>query len=313
MNLPSFTDTDISPQIKSFFDNVLKYQVDPSGEYYGVTLNSLQQELLKLNNIKAIAIDNDTDYDRKGYMYDPILQNFILGCGGQIATWDKAQKSNAPVVLRGVTKRKEMQMCRDSGRNFYYIDTGYFGNGKHKIYHRVTLNNLQNLGPIKDRPRDRLAATKTQLKKFRPGGKILLAPPSQKLLNVYDINLEAWIEDTIKTIKKYTDREIITRTKQSRSVRVNDDTMEMALSQDVHCLVTFSSIAATEALLLGKPAFTLGPNAAAPLCKQDLSQIETPYIPSLMEVEHWAAHLAYCQFTVEEMRNGTAWSILNNG
>jgi hypothetical protein len=87
--------------------------------------------------------------------------------------------------------------------------------------------------------------------------------------------------------------------------------MEMALAQDVHCLVTFSSIAAGEALLLGKPAITLGPNAAAPLCSQTLADIENPRTPSLDEVIAWARHLSYCQFTEAEMRDGTAWRILN--
>ena len=87
--------------------------------------------------------------------------------------------------------------------------------------------------------------------------------------------------------------------------------MADALKNDIHCLITFNSIAATEALLLGKPAITLGPNAAQLLCSQSLAAVETPYIPTLDEVEEWAAHLAYSQFTELEMRNGYAWSILN--
>ena len=47
------------------------------------------------------------------------------------------------------------------------------------------------------------------------------------------------------------------------------------------------------------------------IVEYDLSKIETPYIPTLDEVAAWAAHLAYCQFTEAEMRNGTAWKILN--
>jgi len=42
-----------------------------------------------------------------------------------------------------------------------------------------------------------------------------------------------------------------------------------------------------------------------------LSEIENPRIPSLEEVEAWARHIAYCQFTEAEMRDGTAWKILN--
>lgn len=172
---------------------------------------------------------------------------------------------------------------------------------------------MQYLGPIIERPKDRLAATGVQLTKFRPGRNILLAPPSQKLLNLYDINLEEWMNQTVEEIKKYTDREIIVRLKKGRSERVTTDTMEMALQQDIHCLVTFSSIAAGEALLFGKPAITLGPNAAAPLCSQNLSEIESLKIPTLDEVAAWAAHIAYCQFTEAEMRDGTAWQIINDG
>jgi hypothetical protein len=218
-----------------------------------------------------------------------------------------------PAILRGITKRKEMNACRATGRNFFYIDTGYFGNGKKKMYHRVTLNDVQYFGPVIDRPGDRFERCNISLRKFRSGGKILLAPPSQKLLNLYDIHLEDWLVTTQAEIKKYTDRKVVTRLKQGRSTRVNTDTMEMALADDIHCLVTFSSIAATEALLLGKPAITLGPNAAAPLCSHSLSEIENPHVPTLDEVAAWASHLAYCQFTEVEMRDGTAWRILNGG
>ena len=245
-------------------------------------------------------------------MYDPLLQSFVQGAGGQISTWEKQQDTMMPAVIRGITKQKQMDGCRAAGRDFYYMDTGYFGNGKRKLYHRITKNNVQNLGPIIDRPGDRLQATGFQPHKFYRGTNILLAPPSQKLLNLYDINLEEWLQNTQDEIKKYTDRPVITRLKQTRASRVSDNTMEMALAQDVHCLVTFSSIAAGEALLLGKPAITLGPNAAAALCSQSLSEIENPKIPTLDEVAAWARHIAYCQFTEVEMRDGTAWRILND-
>lgn len=234
-----------------------------------------------------------------------------MGSGGQISTWDKQKLNTAPAVFRGVTKRKHMEACRDAGRDFYYIDTGYIGNGRKKTYHRITRNDMQNLGPVVHRPRDRLAITGVGPRKFRPGRNILLAPPSQKLLMCYNIDLDIWLEDTIAKLRLYTDREIIVRNKQSRSVRQSTDTMEMALERDVHCLVTFSSIAAVEAILCGKPAITLGPSIANTITSRDLKDIEKPYIPSLDEVEEWLAHVAYCQFTEAEMRDGTAWRILN--
>jgi len=106
---------------------------------------------------------------------------------------------------------------------------------------------------------------------------------------------------------------VVIRRKQGRSVRVNDDTIEMALDQDIYCLITYSSIAAGEAILHGKPAITLGPNAAAAVCSTSISEIESIRRPSLDEVEAWARHMAYCQFTEAEMRDGTAWRILQGG
>lgn len=302
----------VPANIRQVFEDILKYRVDPSGNCYGVRLDTVVDQLRVLDNQAVAAIDSDTSYAQKGHMYDPVLQSFVQGSGGQISNWELEQDSTTPLVLRGVTKRKQMAACRATGRDFYYIDTGYFGNGKKKTYHRVTRNDVQNFGAIVDRPDDRVPPG-VGVAKFRSqGSKILLAPPSQKLLNLYNINLEDWLAMTQATIRQYTDREIVIRLKQGRSVRQNTDTIQRALDDDVFCLVTFSSIAAVEALLHGKPAITLGPNAAAPLCSQHLSEIESHKIPTLDEVRALIRHLSYCQFTEAEMRDGTAWRILND-
>jgi lipopolysaccharide biosynthesis glycosyltransferase len=301
----------IPQEIKDLFDSILKYRVDADADYYKTTLDTVIEKVKSIKKNNVVSTDSEYRYERKGMDYDPILENFVLGAGGQISTWDKIEKSMTPVVLRGITKRKQMAACKEQGRDFYYIDTGYFGNGRKKNFHRITKNSMQNIDSVIDRPADRFQATGISLTKFRPGSKILICPPSAKVMVFYNLDLEQWMQETIETIKKYTDREIVIRLKKPRSERVHNDTMAMALSQDIHCMVTFNSIAATESLLLGKPAFTLGPNAAQSLCLSDLSKIENPYIPTLDEVHKWACHLAYAQFTEVEMRNGTAWRILS--
>jgi hypothetical protein len=301
----------VPPNVRQIFTDILKLRVDPVGRYHGVQVDNVIQQLHALDTGSVVAIDSDTSYAEKGHMYDPILQSFVQGAGGQISSWDLEETAMTPVVLRGVTKRKQMAACRAAGRDFYYIDTGYFGNGKKKTYHRITRNDVQHFGPIIDRPSDRVPPDVGVSKFRRQGSKILLAPPSQKLLNLYDINLEEWLTRTQADIRKHTDREIVIRLKQSRSVRQSSDTIQQALDDDVFCLVTFSSIAAVEALLHGKPAITLGPNAAAPLCSHTVSEIENPFIPDLDQVRALIRHLSYCQFTEAEMRDGTAWRILN--
>ena len=120
----------VPPIVRQLFEDVLKYRVDPSGKYYNVQLDTIINQLQSLDNQSVVAIDSDTSYSEKGHMYDPILQSFVQGAGGQISNWEHEQQSMTPVVLRGVTKRKQMAACRAAGRDFYYIDTGYFGNKK---------------------------------------------------------------------------------------------------------------------------------------------------------------------------------------
>jgi lipopolysaccharide biosynthesis glycosyltransferase len=301
----------LSNEITKVFDNILKYRVDPLGEYYDMNYSEVIRSIRMLDNKKVYAVEGEKNPpDIKGNVYDPFLRSFILGSGGQLTNYDKVAKSTVPVVFRGITKSKHMRACLETGRTFYYIDTGYFGNGRKKLYHRITKNAMQNVGPIINRPRDRLAATGYQPRKFRTGRNILVCPPSAKAMECFGLNLQEWITAVVKEIQKYTDRPIIIREKASRRERTAVDTIEMALERDVHCLVTYNSIAATEAVLLGKPAFTLGPNAAHSVSSNDLAQLENPYIPTLDEVEEWAAHLAYAQFTEAEMTDGTAWRIL---
>lgn len=305
----------LPPDLQSVFDDIIKYRVDPAGIVYGITLDHIMNRVKALNTGAAFAVNDvlSETHQLRGLKYDPVLASFIKGSGGQIGQWNPEQTSATPIVLRGITKRKIMWACEQAGRDFFYIDTGYFGNGKAKNYHRITRNAVQNFGPIIDRPGDRLEQTGQRFRKFRrDGSKILLAPPSQKLLRFYNIDLDTWMTETITEIKKHTDREIVVRLKQLRKMRQSSDTIEAALEQDIWCLVTYSSIAAGEALLCGKPAITLGPNAAAPLCSHSLADIENPRCPGIYEVEAWARHLAYCQFSVAEMENGTAWRILND-
>ena len=116
--------------------------------------------------------------------------------------------------------------------------------------------------------------------------------------------------NTIAEIKKHTDRPIIVRDKASRPQRVNQS-LEAAMARDVHCIVTYNSIAALEALNFGKPAIALGPNCATDFaCGTDLSKIETPLYVDDDKVIGWQNWLGYCQFNPQEMVAGTVLPML---
>jgi hypothetical protein len=86
--------------------------------------------------------------------------------------------------------------------------------------------------------------------------------------------------------------------------------VENALN-NVHAVVTFNSIAGTEAILAGVPVFALAPsNAARPVSNTDLTRIDSPWFPDRDQVLAWAYHLAYAQFHIDEFQNGRAERIL---
>jgi hypothetical protein len=249
--------------------------------------------------------------------------NMIANGSGEKITSTKDfvyEHSNEPIVLRGILKHKIMKRCWEDRRNFYYIDTGYFGNEKTtsnpngwKYWHRIVKNNLQH-GEIVNRPDDRW---KKFNKKFNPwkksGRKILVAAPDEKPCKFYGTTQEQWVNSTVETIKKYTDRPVEVRNRAAKRIdRIANDTLQSALDKDVFALVTFNSVAAVESVFYGIPVFTLAPsNAASPVGLQDLSQIDRPYYPDTDKLYAWACHLAYGQFHVDEMKTGKVWDILN--
>jgi len=227
--------------------------------------------------------------------------------------------SDRPIVLRGILKHKIMHQCWQDHRDFYYVDTGYFGNQISarnrlgtKLWHRVVRNDLQH-SDIRPRPADRLERLGIQLQPRRYGTRIIVAVPDDKPCRFYGIDREQWIHDTVSTIKKHTDRPVIVRQRDpSRQVRVMQDPLSAVLADDVHALVTFNSNAAVESILAGVPVFVLAPtHAAAPVANRDLAQIESPSWPDADKLLAWARHLAYGQFHVQELRDGTAMRIVN--
>ena len=240
---------------------------------------------------------------------DEYINMFARGCGATSVSDFDYEATQDPIVLRGILKHKLMKRCWADGRDFYYMDTGYFRKGRWKVYHRIVKNNLQHT-EIVPRPADRWEQLGRKFRPWQAGHKIVIAAPDEKPCKFYGIDLTTWINQTVATLKQHTDRPIVVRHRSPSLVdRIKTDPLAKALI-DTHALVTFNSVAAVEAVFLGVPVFTLAPNAAAPVGSQDLSQIENPYRPEQDKLHAWACHLAYGQFHIDELKNGTAAKIL---
>lgn len=223
-----------------------------------------------------------------------------------------------PVIFRSMSQRKTVKVCKSQNRKYFYIDTGYLGNlEKRKDWHRVVPSGMQHSMPRYDLPSKRfdlIVGTKDYLKfkGWRKNGKsILVVTPSEKPCAFYGINRDQWVEETINELRKNTDRPIIIRDKGLRRDRIgNNSIYNQFIDDDVFAVVTYNSIAATEAIGFGVPAFTLAPNAADEFCLKDLSQIEAPLYEDNDKVIKWQHWLGYCQYTPAEMSDGTTFNLI---
>lgn len=245
---------------------------------------------------------------------DEYVNMFAKGAGLPILDYNSSY--DEPILIRSMGKRKLIHSYWEKKKTFYYMDSGYIGNYRGatnpygwKLYHRIVKNDVQH-NQIIDRPSDRFKKLEHILHKRKHGKHILLVTPSEKPCKFYGINRDIWVKETIEEIKKYTDRPIVIRDKAPRPERINK-TIYQDLD-DAHALVTYQSIAAIESVMYGVPAFTLAPTAADPVANKDLKYLENPTWSDKDTIYKWACHLAYGQYHIDELKNGTAYRMLKN-
>ena len=232
------------------------------------------------------------------------------------------------IIFRGMSKSSFIKECVKNNVDFYYVDTGYFPQ-KRKLWHRFTKNNFQvlnhlsveqlsektNIDLIKNKFFKILNENYDNYKPIKKinGSKILIAPPTAKVFNHYNCTVSQWLSETIEKIKKFTDKEIVIRKKpKSRKVRVNEDKfLDQLKKDDIHCVVTFSSIISIESVLNGYPVITLGPNAASYLSESKIENIDNPYFPDDDKIKEHLLYLSACQFEKEDFLSGYALKTVN--
>lgn len=192
------------------------------------------------------------------------------------------------------------------GREWVYIDNGYFKWGHFAGYYRVTRNRYMHDGVGSSDGR-RWKALGLRVKPWARGGSfIVVCPPPQRFATLRKFDAAAWLDSTLAILRANTDREIRVREKMAkREIRRNP--LERAIA-GAHALVCHSSNAAAEALLEGIPVFCTSPCASSMLAESDLSRIESPRYPDGRE--EWARVLADNQWTLDEMRSGLCWRAL---
>jgi hypothetical protein len=265
-----------------------------------------------------------------------ILKKWMAGTNGN-RIWPENlghYSKRFPVTIMGVKNSYSnsiIEQCIKEGRDYYILDTGYFGNHiKGKIYYRIILNGFHHSKHI-EVPDDRFKSVINKInheydvkekssglnrynffsEEWRDGENILVVTPGGTDQKFRKFDAEKWVTETVSILKKHTDRKIIIRKKPARSERIGNNHIYNQLIEDnILAVVTTNSVSAAESIGFGVPCFTFRPHSVQDLCSEDFSKIETPYYPDRDKVLKYFHWLAYCQYTKNEIENGTAHSII---
>ena len=243
------------------------------------------------------------------------VKEFTHGSGGKFVSYEEMYANTTmPICWSGFFKPLKLEICKNYNLKFYNLDTGYFGNKKRKIIFRLSVNSFQNVDPIIDRPSDRWEKLKIEIESFKQGSNIIIVPPDRKIVHTLGLGSEdQWIEETMVKIKSFTDRLIkIRKRPESRNDRIVSNTFKDFIKDDTFCVVGYSSNALVEAAMHDIPVISLGHSATKSLYNYQLQDIEKIKPAHLDDKQAWLNHLAYSQFTREELLSGYAWKIINN-
>ena len=249
-----------------------------------------------------------------GYGKSKFVEPFLRPVMGRMATTEEILANDTmPMAVSGITKRIVPSQAAKKGLDWWYIDSGYFGNtANHKHWFRITRNATQNTGPVRPRSDDRLRRINPDREWYQRGSKIVLVPPDAKVCETFRLpRSDQWIQQVTATIAAHTDRPVVLRSRPaSRLVRSTSDRFVDFIRRDTYAVVTWTSNCAVEAAMHGIPVVCLGPSAATPI-SHDITGIHD--VPDLdpEAVDQWLRHLSYCQFSLNEMRSGVAWRMLH--
>ena len=235
-----------------------------------------------------------------------LCYNFAKGSNSVLCHVNKFRDFNRTIATYGVL-RGTLEVI-NKVKNFYYMDHGYFNQSKRifennltKVsnmdgYFRIVYNNFIHNGKG-NFPSDRLKKLNLAiLDQKKMGSYIILSEPSETMKKMY--NVPMWTEDTIKLVKKFTDRKLVVHNKLSKQP-LN------SLLKDAWAFVSLQSTAGFMAMSNGIPSYFTD-KTLSHIGK--IQNIENPTIDYNI-----FNNLAYGQWTLKEIETGEAWeNILNN-
>lgn len=234
-----------------------------------------------------------------------LLSAFAKGALGRVCA-QRFSLEAGPAAFYGLMSLEELfKRARTDGRDWYYGDNAFFDVARHRFF-RFSKNCFQSIASGASADHARLQTLGLKIEPWRRSGKnILIIEQSEHFMKSVGRPI-GWAQQMHHDVRMFSDRPVVLRFWDRNKARASQSLR--AELQDAWALVTYSSAAANEALLAGVPVCVSDDSVALPF-STELSKIESPSM--LDGREDWAARLAASQWTIDEIKSGNAWRMLN--
>ena len=227
-------------------------------------------------------------------------------------------KADGAIAFGVKTGREFFDRHLKRGQSTLLIDKGYVARASH--YRIVADGTAETWFGLDNMPDDRWKALGIELRQRKRHGAdrpIIIAGSSAKYHRFAGIKEpNAWAKKIVKDIhKSEPERKIIYRPKPSwheaqdiKGAHFSRAPQKLEeILPGAEYLITHGSAAAADAIIEGVRAICLGDSIARPVSCHEIVRSKAVKFPAEKDRRAWAARLAYCQWTLEEMRSGEAW------
>jgi hypothetical protein len=287
--------------------------------------NSHKRDILT-SFIAGVNVHNDNGIAYQGLICKPASLAVIQG-------WVHEQSSMSPHLL---LRSNVVDFQKKNNNSVLVVDSNlfnYLATPASKKYFRFSLGGV--FPPTGNYMWDTIDPNRwphlskmlgVQLKEWRSqGDHILICTQRDKGWSMKSTSVVTWLEETILTIRKFSNRPIIVRphpgdklartylSTTGTSYKLSTSPLISEDFRNAHAVVTYNSSPGVAAVIEGIPCFVTDPqpqySQAFTVANVDLSLIETPTLPDRLS---WISQLAMCHWSLSELEQGIAWAHIRN-
>lgn len=282
---------------------------------------NLEKPLILDNFCEGVTISGDTAIAHRGMEPVPcdvaLIQGFV--------------HEDGKVLPHLILRKKALELQKQLNRKSLIVDSNLFlfaDPGNTKRYLRYSFDGVfpttgfyfdQDIDP--NRWKKISQNLNLPLRSYRStGNHILICLQRNGGWSMKGVNSIQWLEQTINSIKQYSDRPIIVRAhpgdKKTRGfIKLNHKNVHLSSNErliddlkNAWATVVYNSSPSVASTIMGVPAFLTDPepkhSQSFEVANTDLSRIE---MPELKERQQWIEKISMCHWNFDELKSGEAW------